>query len=163
MNDPFAFLVLILASGVCLTALFLVVEVLFPRAVEQTRAAASDSPGRSLLLGLVNAGFLIVLAVAITSAGVDALNVIALILLAILVAGLAVGLTAMARFLGQRLFPGSGETKRMVAGSGLLILACLMPFVGWFGLFPYVGLRGLGGFVLAMARRRAAASPAPEG
>lgn len=157
MRDPIVLLLLVLLSGVCLMALFLVVEALFPRAVEQTRLAATESPTRSLILGLVNAIFLSALAIAIMSLNVEALNLIALVLLAILVAGLAVGLTAMARFLGLRLFPGMGEIKRTLAGSLVLILACLMPVVGWFGLFPYVGLRGLGAFVMAMARRRSAA------
>jgi hypothetical protein len=163
MNNPIVLLLSVLLSGVCLTALFLVVEALFPRAVEQTRVAATESPTRSLILGLVNAVFLSVLAIAIMSLEIQTLNLIALVLLAILIAGLTVGLTAMTRILGSRLFPAMGEIKRSIAGSLVLILACLMPVVGWFGLFPYVGMRGLGAFVLAMARRRSAPPDASAG
>jgi hypothetical protein len=161
MDNPLTTLVLLLTSGLSLTAFLMVVDVFFPRAVEQTRAAATEAPGRSLLLGIVNGGFLIIVALALTGAGVEALNLLALALLAVVAGGLAVGLSAMARLVAQRLVPAWGDTRRMAAGSALLILACLTPIVGWFGLFPYVGLRGLGGFVLAMARRRAA--PAAEG
>ncbi len=38
-------------------------------------------------------------------------------------------------------------------GALVLVLACLTPLVGWLGFFPYVALRGLGGLVVALARK----------
>ena len=43
--------------------------------------------------------------------------------------------------------------RRLLLGALVLVLACLAPLVGWPGLFPYVALRGLGGLVVALARK----------
>jgi hypothetical protein len=54
----------------------------------------------------------------------------------------------MVRLIAGLVFPGKEGWKLQASGSGVVILACLVPYIGWFGLFPYLGLRGFGAFIL---------------
>jgi hypothetical protein len=53
----------------------------------------------------------------------------------------------MSRIIGERIFPQLDPVRQMVFGSLILILACLTPFLGWFGMLPYLGLTGVGSFI----------------
>jgi hypothetical protein len=75
------------------------------------------------------------------------------IVVAFIIIGLTLGLAAAAQIVGERLFPEHTIVKRSIYASGMLYLACLTPFVGWFALFPYAGLIGFGGFILSVWQR----------
>jgi hypothetical protein len=149
MRDGVGPAILVILGGICLTAFFLVLGAYFPRRVEQTRRAAEGSPGRSFLIGLVNAVFVIGLVLALQGGGLDGVvQVLAVVLGILATLVVAIGLTAMVQLTGERLFPQMRPVARTAAGSAVLLVACLTPYVGWFGLFPYVTLRGLGAFLL---------------
>ena len=152
MTEPLGILLVFLVVGACVLALFVVLAALFPSAVERARDSASSRPGRAFLLGLVNfvfvAAIIAILAGVAQRTGFQAIMVVALILLILLVIGLSFGMAGMAGLLGVRLFPAASPLKQQTLGALALTLACAAPYVGWFGLLPYIGMRGLGGFLL---------------
>jgi hypothetical protein len=156
-------LLLSLLSGLTLVALFLVIGVFFPKRFDFTRRAVQGSPGRSFWLGLVNFLFFGALAVAFFALGdnfgVNLLGLPGLLILVVLAVGITFGLSAAALIVGEQVFPHRDPLQRKLYGGGLLVLACLTPFLGWFGLFPYAGLLGLGAFIEGWFRQRAEAQP----
>ena len=162
MDEGLTLLILVLAGIPTLVAFFVVLEVLFPHVVESTRQVAEETAARSFALGLVNGLFLGAVALALfalgESVGSDLFGLLGLLVLALLALGITFGLVGMVQLIGTRLAPGGSSLRRTLLGAVALVLAILTPFVGWFGLFPYVALRGLGGFVVSRVRSRAAAA-----
>jgi hypothetical protein len=158
MEQPLAILFAVLALTVCLAALFTAVAALFPVTVEISRRAVDDHPGRALGLGVVNIVFLGGASMALVSlgdgSGVRLLSLLALIIASAGVVGLTFGLAAVSGLAGERLAPQRTGLARIVLGTVVLTLGSATPFVGWFGLLPYVLCLALGGFVLALFRRR---------
>ena len=62
--------------------------------------------------------------------------------------------------IGERLFPARNERDHIAGGGAVLTLACFVPFVGWFFLFPLLAIAGLGASVLAVFQRRRASKQA---
>lgn len=146
--------------GATLVALFAVMGVLFRTWVERTHELAETQARRSLLVGLVNVVSLTALTLALAMLGQNAdlgiLSVINILLLAAAAVAILFGLAGMVRLVGAHLIPAATQTRQAVWGGVALVLACLTPYVGWFLLFPYAAMRGLGAFVLAIASRRSA-------
>jgi hypothetical protein len=144
--------------GAMLVALFVVMGVLFRASVERTHELAETQARRSLLVGLVNVVCVTALTLALAMIGRNAdlglLAVLNILLLAAAAIAVAFGLAGMARLVGAHLVPTASQTRQAVWGGVALVLACVTPYIGWFALFPYVVMRGLGGFVLALANRR---------
>jgi len=164
MDRIFGVVLLVLASGSALIALFATVGLLFPRPVEQTRDLLSASFGRSFLLGLVN--FLFVGAVTALLARLGqgaggvlaaALLLIALLLALALTVFLVLGLTALTSLLGERIGEGTSPFRRHLRGGLLLVLASLTPYLGWFVFAPLALLTGFGAGLQAVFRKRHAA------
>jgi hypothetical protein len=157
MNEGLILLIVLIAASPCLVALFTVLEVLFPRVVASTRRAAEEVAGRAFVVGLVNALFLGAVAVALFAVGEEQrnnlANVLGLLVLALLGLGVTFGLAGMVQLIGTRLVPERSERWRTILGATALILACFTPLVGWLGLLPYVGLLGLGAFIIGHFRR----------
>ena len=152
MPEALALLILAPLLAVTLVALFLVMGALFPRQIAAVKSIGSSMPGRSFLLGLINVLFLSVIAAALSGGG-DLGQLIALLLFAVLVIGLAFGLAGMAPLIGERLLPESSGIRPVVWGAAIIIVASLTPFIGWFLLFPYLSFRGLGAFILSLFTR----------
>jgi hypothetical protein len=123
-------------------------------------------PGRAFLLGLINtlfvAALFIGLAALAEASGIGLLLLLALLLLVIYLIGLVFGLTGMAQLVGGRLCPAWSPNRRHIAGALALILGCLLPYIGWFGLFVYVSLLGVGGVILSFFRKDQPAVPETE-
>ena len=157
MADGIGIVLVTLLTGVSLIALFFGFRFLFPRVVERSRLAADRAPGRSFAVGLVNFLFFgaVGLGFAAISDGVGA-NVFlfpATVILAALSLGILVGLAGIVLMLGERMIPEGNPRRQIFWGSTVIILASLTPFIGWFIFFPYVGLVGLGGFIIGWFRR----------
>lgn len=162
MNNGASIVVLTVAVALTLIAMFAVVAALFPSATGRTRRSMETSPGASFAIGLVNSLFMGGIALALAGLadglGLGLLRAPAVGLIAILVVLLTFGLTGASQLVGDRLFPERSASARGLLGSTGLVLACLTPFVGWFGLFPYVSFLGIGAFILSLFRRE----PAPD-
>lgn len=149
MPEVLALLILVPSVSLTLVALFVAMRALFPRQINDVKSTGSDKPGRSFLLGLINVSFLSVIVAALSGGG-EFLQLLAFLLFAVLVGGLAFGLAGMALLLGERLLPESGEIRQAAWGSAVMIVASLTPFVGWLLLFPYLSFRGLGALILSL-------------
>lgn len=148
--EGLAALVLVLGIGTALVAMFSVLSALFPALIRRSRAIAEASPRRSFFIGAVNAVFLLAIIGALSTLAEQGAQWLALptvLLLAALVIGVALGLATMVELVGARLFPGDDERRQVAKGAAVLTLACLTPFVGWFGLLSYLVFVGLGAFV----------------
>ncbi|TFH38171.1 MAG: hypothetical protein E4G99_00095 [Anaerolineales bacterium] len=158
MNQVFPILILTMIAGICLIALFVTVYAFFTRILERTKSVAAERAGRSLLTGLVNAFFMAAAALALLAIGQNSGSVpfviLAILISVVLLLVVLFGITAMVLLLKERLFPGQLGNKPMAQAGTIAILACLTPYIGWFGLFPYLGFRGLGAFVIALVEAR---------
>ncbi len=153
MNEPNLLLILVVLIGFCLVAFFVILEALFGELVGGITRSAEEKPGKAFWVGLVNAVF--VIAIAIGLIGLAEISVLGIVLAVpgfvvgvFVVAGLVFGFTGMVRLIAGLVFPGKDGWKSIALSAGVLILACLVPYIGWFGLFPYLGLRGFGAFIL---------------
>jgi hypothetical protein len=166
MNEGFAVILLGLLSAVCVIALFVVTSALFRGLVDETKRIASESAGRAVLIGLVNAIFLTAISlgfdVLASNLGVPLLGVIPALAVVALVVGLIFGLAAMAELLGDRMALTTVGWRRTAGGASALTLACITPFIGWYALLPYLGLRGLGAFVIGLVAQARSRKVDPE-
>ena len=156
MNDGVAMLIAAPVVFGSLVALFSLLRVLFPAQVGSAKAATIEMPGRSLALGTVNLVFLSIIVAAfgaLGGGGGGVFQLLALILLGLLAIALAFGLAGMSVLIGERLLPDATHTRQTAWGAAALVLASLTPFLGWFGLFPYLAIQGLGGFLIGLFRR----------
>ena len=158
MNQVFPILVLAILSAVCLVALFMTLHAFFTRILERTRSIAAERASRSFLTGFLNIIFLAALSIALAalgqSSGIALFFVLAFLIGLVLLLGILFGTTAMVLLLKERLFPGQLGNRPFALAGTTAILACLTPYIGWFGLFPYIGFRGLGAFVIALVEVR---------
>lgn len=152
------FVVILLIAG--LAAYFLVVNALFASRVARTRSIVQSMPGRSFGIGLVNFVFFAVIALMLFSVAEHTgpfvrgiLIIPAMIILALLAIVLSLGLAGMSNLIGERIFPDMPAWKQTGWGTVCLSLACALPFVGWFLLFPYAGFVGVGAVILGFLQR----------
>ncbi len=153
MDQPFLLTILVVLIGLCLAAFFITIEALFGELVEGITRSAEEKPGRAFWVGLANTVFLIAIAIGLMSlAEISTWGLVPAVpgfCVGIFVAvGIVFGLTGMVRLIAGLVFPGKDGWKLQASGAGVVILACLVPYIGWFGLFPYLGLRGFGAFIL---------------
>lgn len=157
MEQLLGLLIAVPLLGATLVGLFAVMNALFTSWIARTSETAETQAARSFLVGLVNLIFGAALIAAIIAladgTGLDFLIVLAVMLAAVLVIAAAFGLAAMAQIIGARILPGGQGLRPLIGGTVALALGCLVPYVGWFGLLPYVVLRGLGAFVMVLFAR----------
>ncbi len=153
MNEPNLLLMLVVLIGFCLVAFFITLEALFGELVGGVTRSAEEKPGKAFWVGLVNTAFLIAIAIGLMS--LAEISVFSLVLAVpgfaigiFVAAGIVFGLAGIVRLIAGLVFPGKERWKSQALGAGVLILACLVPYIGWFGLFPYLSLRGFGAFIL---------------
>jgi len=152
-------LILMFLSTITLIAFFLAVTLLFPHRVSLSEHAAAEMSGRSFVLGLINTLFLAALIIGFIAladgTGVQLLYLVALALLIFYMICLAYGLAGLIQLVGGRLLPAASPNRQKILGALTLILGCLTPFVGWFGLLVYLCLLGFGSFILGFFRSSA--------
>ena len=141
-----------LATGLTVVMLFVGMQVFFGSFLEGVERAATEHPGRSILTGLINTLFLFALGyLFITwgqSAGNPILGAIGVIFWLILVVGMIFGLAGMVLLARTRLYRETGGWRLIANAGGILFLACLTPYAGWFGFLPYLVLSGLGAVMI---------------
>jgi sorbitol-specific phosphotransferase system component IIBC len=153
------FLALVLLT-IGLTAYFLVLNALFSARALKAKAIAQAAPARSLGIGFVNFVFFAVVALVLFSVAENTgpflrgvLTFPAMAVLTLLAIALSLGLAGMSTLIGERIFPDLAAWKQTLWGTVCLSLACALPFVGWFLLFPYVSFVGIGAVILGLLQR----------
>jgi hypothetical protein len=151
--------VLVILSLISLAALFSVFGLFFNRRIERTKELVQTGLWRSFLVGLVNFIFFAAVALALIALGnrlgsKQIFGLLGLVVLLPLGIGMVFGLAGMVSLVGDKFASASaGELPRTVWGTVMLALACGLPFVGWFGLLPFVGLVGLGALIISLFSR----------
>ena len=162
-NNIFDLILFVIFVSICLAALFAMLDIFFSNRLRKVEHLAQAAPGRSFLIGLVNLiffGAIVGVLIALTrNSQVPALAVIGVIILVVLAIVLVFGLAGVSHLVGERLAPQSHGVLRVAWGAIPLTLACALPFVGWFGFFPFVSLLGFGAFVLSLFGGEKAAEP----
>lgn len=160
MSDILRLLLIIVLLTIGLVAYFLVMNALFAPRIERTKSVAQALPVRSAGIGLVNFVFFAVIATALLSVAETAgpvirsiLTIPAVVILAALAFVLSLGLIAMSNLIGERIFPNFSAWKQTLWGTVSLTLACILPFIGWFLLLPYVSFVGIGAVILGFLQR----------
>jgi hypothetical protein len=156
LAEGLAGLLAAIVLGICLLSLIVVVAALWPGVTRQARHHLERSPGKALLVGLVN--YLFLGAIGLVLLNLGPLAVFGLPLIGGLLLGTFLGLPAVARLTGERLHalrdrPASPWAE-IVAGSVALYLAAWMPVVGWFLLLPALCLWSFGAAALAVVSRQ---------
>jgi hypothetical protein len=125
--------------GACVLAFFLSLAALMPGATRRSELALIRWPKRAFLIGLVNYFVVFVVASILGAISPQVLGPVGVILLLILFAVTALGLTGIAAAVGQRIdemargsLPPLGH---VLVGTLTLTLACLVPFFGQVFLF----------------------------
>lgn len=158
-------ILILLLSGLGIVALTVLSDVLFARLVRRARATVSQMPGRALVAGAVNFLFFGVIAFVLFAVAQEAENggagglagILRLFGLAdvlALASFLALGLTASARWIGEKIAPEASTLRQILAGIVVLEFASLAPLVGWI-VVPFVAvLGGYGAVIIALVWRR---------
>lgn len=161
MNDFYRVILWLAALISGLIGYFVVLGALFSKQSSKTQAAIVSMPNRALGIGAVNFIFFSVIAIILfsISQGTDGLlqvilTILAVLITAALVIALSFGLAGVANVIGERALPEASPLKRGVWGTVFLSLACALPLVGWFLMFPYVGLVGIGAFIIGYFQRQ---------
>lgn len=154
--ETFAVILLSILSLTTLVAAFIFIRGLFPLRVNMILSSLENHWKRSFWLGLVNTIFFTILIIGLGSLAENApiLYMPTFAIYGCFLIGLLFGLTAFIQILGSRLFPNISPVKRDIQSGSVLLLTGLLPFVGWFLLFPYVICLAVGGVILALFQNR---------
>lgn len=148
--------------GVSIAALLVLGQVLFPGTILQTRHTLERMPIRAFFVGLVNFLFFGLLTLALVSGRVPGVPLIGILIGLVLLSGIAAGLAAAARLVGERLQPTTTHpVSAVLLGTLVLEGAALVPLVGWLVVPILAGLCGFGALIIALIRRGPAQSPGP--
>lgn len=166
MDKAFNLLLVILVGGVSMDAFFAALALLLPKPISLVQRQLEAAGGRSLLLGLVNFiffGLLATLGIWLSEKTGGVLAGISVFLSLIIALGILVltlvGLVALANLLGARLGVEAPPFATTARGGGLLLLAMLAPYVGWFLFTPLAVWAGLGAAISVLVRKREPSPP----
>jgi hypothetical protein len=147
--------VVAIAAG--LVGLMVWTALIFPWPTERAAGAVQERPWHCFGLGLALAALLGAPVIALLNAAHGLAKMAGWGLALPLAALLLVGLTAMARVLGERMEPLSPSVTPLgglVRGAVTLELAMLPPFLGWFVFAPLLAVTVLGAGALGCGGRR---------
>ena len=148
----------IVVAGTSIDALLLLVATVFPAVVRRARAGVETMPIRSFLIGLINFLFFGLISAALLS-GRELVQVLGLLVLTVLLSLVAAGLAVVASMVGERLVPDAGRARQILTGGLVLVLAALVPLVGWIAVPLLAGMTGYGALIVALIRRGPSGSP----
>ena len=154
--ETFFIILLSILALITLGASFIFVRGLFPVRVSKIQATLEDNWKRSFWLGLLNTVLITIFVFGFGSLGNGSpiFYIPAMAMYGVFLIGLLFGLTAFIQILGERLFPDLNPVKRDVKAGSVLLLTALLPFVGWFLLFPYVISLSVGAVVITIFQNR---------
>jgi hypothetical protein len=157
MADVFGITLFHAGILIVLPGTWLLYGALFPKALERGQGRLRRTPFRTFFAGLAVGLAIVAATAALGQAGLQ----VPAGLLGVAGAGFALfGISPLAAFVGSRVTAPSDTPWRSHARGGvILLLPCMIPFLGWFALFPIVLALGVGaGTTSLFAGRRAEAS-----
>lgn len=165
-----ALVILTPLSLLALSGLFSALILLFPGPIGQARENLENRPWRSIFLGALNfvgGGIIVVLLVWLGSVAsqdptfqrfsVGTLFYAVIFLIAVALAiPITLGLSAMIILIGERLGKTRTPFLTYLRGGGLLLLACITPFIGWFVFTPLIVWACLGSVIAILVKPKKA-------
>ena len=132
-------IILAALSLVTLVAAFIFIRGLFPIRVQNVQTTLEENWKRSFWIGLANTVLITIFVFGLASLGKNfaVFYFPAFAIYGAYLIGLLFGLSAFIQILGDRLFPDLPPVKKDIRSGAVFLLASLLPFVGWFLLFPY--------------------------
>jgi hypothetical protein len=154
METIFVILLSILAL-ITLVASFIFFRGLFPIRVSKIQSTLENHWKRSFWLGLMNTILISIFVLGFGSLGNGSpiFYIPAFAMYGVFLIGLLYGLSAFVQILGERLFPDLNPVVRDIKAGSVFLLTSLLPFVGWFLLFPYVISLSVGAVVITLFRK----------
>jgi len=155
METIFVVLLSILAL-ITLVASFIFIRGLFPVRVSKIQSTLENQWKRSFWLGLMNTILISIFVLGFGSLGNGSpiFYIPAFAMYGAFLIGLLFGLSAFVQILGERLFQDLNPVKRDIKAGSVFLLTSLLPFVGWFLLFPYVISISVGAVVITLFQNR---------
>lgn len=161
----FGVLALFFIFGIGLSAMTLVLNVMFSSFITRARDTAERMPVRSALVGFINFAFFGILSIAVLSVGQWAethvstgsaglIRLLGVLIILFLLTFIAFGITAVARWVGERLVPNATATRQALSGIVALEVASTTPLIGWIFVPLAVILLGYGAIIIALVWRR---------
>ena len=155
MDNPIMISLLVLLAGVSMSAFLAVIRAFFEGPVSAIEDELSQSIGRAFMIGFVNTLFIGTLVTALlfvlenVNFRILSIPTIILVFILVLVFGCAaiLGLTGVTLHIGRKFFPDRSWFYQSTIGSFTVFIACALPFLGWYGLFPLLIITGVGGFI----------------
>jgi len=159
IGDVFAVVASVIGIWISGWASLVLVALLFSRRAGVARDLIAQRPGRAFASGLF----------VVLTAGIIAINLVKLpsglpklagwFVLLGLFAATGVGAGGLALLTGERIekmAPGTSSWSALIRGAGIIVLAGLLPFLGWLVIVPGVLITSLGaGFAVVFCARRA--------
>ena len=153
--ETFYIIVLSALSLTTLVAALIFIRGLFPFRVEKVQATLESNWKRSFWIGLANTILISIFVFGLGSLGNNSpfFYLPAFAIYGAFLIGLLFGLAALIQVLGNNLFSDFTSVKKDVRAGAVFVLACLLPFVGWFLLFPYAISLAVGSVVITIFQR----------
>ena len=141
---------------ITLVAALIFTRALFPARVEKVRSTLEANWKRSFWLGLINTILITIIVIGLSSLadGSPFFFIPAFAIYGAFLIGLLYGLSAFNIYLGERLFADLAPVKRDIRAGTVWLLTSLLPFVGWFLLFPYILSLSVGAVVITLFQNR---------
>jgi len=154
--ETFYTILLSILALITLVASLIFIRGLFPVRVSKVQVTLEDNWKRSFWLGLVNTILITIFVFGFGSLGNGSpiFYIPAFAMYGAFLIGLLFGLSAFVQILGEHLFPDLDPVKRDVKSGSVFLLTSLLPFVGWFLLFPYVISLSVGAVVITVFQER---------
>jgi len=154
--DTLGIILISILALITLLASFIFIRGLFPVRVNKVQTTLENNWKRSFWLGLVNTILITIFVIGFGSLGEGSplFYFPAFAMYGTFLIGLLFGLSAFIQILGERLFPDLSPVKRDVRAGSVFLLTSLLPFVGWFLLFPYVISLSVGAVVITLFRKK---------
>ncbi|MFV1949875.1 MAG: hypothetical protein ACC633_08095 [Anaerolineales bacterium] len=153
--ETFFIIILSALSLVTLVAAFLITKGLFPECVVKVQTTLETNWKRSFWIGLLNTILISIFVFGLGSLGsrVSLFYIPTFLVFGAFLIGLLFGLTAFIQILGDRLFLDCGPVKKDIRAGAVFLLASMLPFVGWFLIFPYIISLAFGAVVITQFQR----------
>jgi hypothetical protein len=142
-------------SLVTLVASLIFIQGLFPIRVQKVQATLEAQWKRSFWIGFANTILITIVVVGLASLGNNAgfFFIPAFVIYGTFLIGLLFGFSAFTQILGDRLFSEDRPVRKAVRSGTVFLLASLLPFVGWFLLFPYVICLAVGAVIITLFQK----------
>lgn len=158
IGDSFAIVAILIGVGFTTWALFLGAALTFRTRAEMAQARVASRPGQSFLVGLLVAGTLGVVSIAMAANPLPPIKLLGMTGLFTLIAISALGGAGLCLHLSDRIRamePGLSVYSGLTRAGMLIVVAGFFPFVGWFLIAPVLFLIFLGVGISVLVRRSA--------